>query len=709
MYLRYALISITAYFFAFLSPASAVRVLRSRSLATCSSNSQLSASTFNVDFFPANQSIVFDLSLQSSMSSNITIVANIYAYGISISPITVNPCNLKFSGFCPITTGNIDLEGSYTISGSALDTLKSIPGIAYMVPDLDASVIVRINSTDTGEELACVEASFSNTRSVHSRAVYWVMCVIIGVPLIVFLFFSSAFQTPEMWEICASFLAMFHFSQSQALYGFLAIKLPIVVESWAQNFNWALGIIRLNFMQSIFTWYIKSTGGTPSVLTKLGDHANVILYKRAIEPAVSLWKRTSYSSSSSTSSTTLHGIDRVAYRAGIETTNLFMTGLAFFVILLGFTLILVIVFRVLLELGLLFRSIHDSRALELRVRCNAISKGFFYRVVYVSFTQMAVLSMWEIYTRDSTGAAILGMYIIVDIAILLLWAFIRTVQAVRKMGPFLHNEAVYNLYSDIQHLMRWGFMYVPYKVRYFFFALPILIVSLVDAMFIGFGQGHPVVQGIARFVISIIVFLVYLVLRPFATKHMNAMHCGIAFMGLVSGVFILIMCEAFEVNELVRQVIGIVMFALNALTLLFMILGVYIRALVLLCRRHPKGTYSRMIEVPTDSSETKVSTGFDNSDPFSADMHGKEGPLEPSSRSHGSSDVRRVDAARTYPWEVVEDASYASLHGPAELQRPHVRNAEYSESSVTGRMSDAGNSSAPSYTNRDPYTRTANR
>jgi hypothetical protein len=128
----------------------------------------------------------------------------------------------------------------------------------------------------------------------------------------------------------------------------VTVQLPPIVAAWTQNFQWAMGIIKLSFMQTIFTWYIKSTGGTPSTLLLQPVGTNVIVEKRGLIPLMarslqhlrrmhpssllSFVKR--QSESSPDSALTLKGLQRVAYRAGIEQTNLFMTGYAFFIVLI---------------------------------------------------------------------------------------------------------------------------------------------------------------------------------------------------------------------------------------------------------------------------------------------------------------------------------------------------------------------------------------
>lgn len=658
------------------------RFISADSLSTCMTDSQLSASKLYASYFPDNQSVAFDISIQSLVSTNVSIDVDISAYGIEIKKV-IDPCDMEISGFCPMQTGNIALSGSHTLTGEALSILDSIPSIAYTVPDLDAVVTINIYESDTNTQLACVRTTVQNGRSVYHRAVYWVMCMVIGIPLLIFLLISPVLQTPALWEIVETMITLFQFAQIQALYSMMATSLPAIIYSWGRNFMWSMGIIRIGFMQDVFTWYVKSTGGTPSTLVDLGIHANVALAKRGIDLG-SLAKRATTTVTTSTSdSITLRGIKRISYMMGIETTNFFATGFSFFIILLFFSLLVAMASRFIVEMVLLASRNQALKKQRIRLYWKSISKGFFYRVIFVGFTQMSVLSMWEIYTRDSSALAFLSMYVIVDMAVLLCYAFVRTIQIIRKTGPYSHPDVLYNLYSDTQHLMRWGFMYVQLDVRFFYFTFPLLLITLVRSMFIGFGQDSPKVQGCAMFGISVVVFALMVILRPYATKHMNTLHIGVALMNLISGSFILVMCQAFYVEELARQVIGIIFFALNAITMLLLILGIFIRTLIVLFRKSGHGTYYRILD---DQSEKATSYNKSIKDMSSSDMAFSD-PAYSRTTLRSSVDLNtpeypfsnRNDSDSTFtnnkyvsPWDAIEEASYANLRGNTDVEQPFM-------------------------------------
>ena len=185
-------------------------------------------------------------------------------------------------------------------------------------------------------------------RLLNQKVVGWVTAIIAGGALLSSAIASGLGHSNTAAHVSSAAVLLFGYFQAVAIAGMVSVRLPPIVASWTQNFQWSMGIIKLSFMQTIFTWYIKSTGGTPSTLLLQPVGTNVVVEKRSLLPNLAVRsvqhlrrlhpttllnfvKR--QTETSPNSAMTIKGIERVAYRAGIEQTNLFMTGYAFFIIL----------------------------------------------------------------------------------------------------------------------------------------------------------------------------------------------------------------------------------------------------------------------------------------------------------------------------------------------------------------------------------------
>ena len=103
--------------------------LSSTSLATCQEDSLITASLFDVTFFPGNDTIYYDINANASVTGNVSLTLQVIAYGYYLQPIDINPCDGSSlsTNFCPIETAGepIDLQASSPVPA---DIVSRIPG-----------------------------------------------------------------------------------------------------------------------------------------------------------------------------------------------------------------------------------------------------------------------------------------------------------------------------------------------------------------------------------------------------------------------------------------------------------------------------------------------------------------------------------------------------------------------------------------------------
>ncbi len=186
-------------------------------------------------------------------------------------------------------------------------------------------------------------------------------------------------------HIASNTLSLFGYFQAQAMLGLCAVPLPPVVKSWTQDFQWSMGIINVAFIQNILTWYQRSTGGTASTIldTLRTVSVQVEKVKRSVpmvDSAVGLVQRSTVglakrAAQTESGSYIVYGIQRVAFRAGIETTNLFLTGLTFFYVFMILAALGVVVFKAYCEVAVKMRIMKSDTFLEFRHGWLTVLKG----------------------------------------------------------------------------------------------------------------------------------------------------------------------------------------------------------------------------------------------------------------------------------------------------------------------------------------------
>jgi len=386
--IRAPLLLIFFYLFALPASAASSKILETNSLNTCQDDSKFTASLFRLRYNPSidTNNVEVNITATSTISAKVLFDISVSAYGYPLFNKVIKPCDIGLAGFCPMNAGNLGIPPfRLTVDPS----VANVPDIAFTFPDIDAKVKVFINATDgplAGQSVACLEATVSNGKTVDLDGVKWAAAIVAGLALASSAFLSGLGHSNAASHVAATALALTSYFQSQAIIGLVGIPLPPVVQSWTQDFQWSLGIVNVGFMQEIFTWYQRSTGGTAAQIIDTLTITSVEVMKRSepyVEPGLGLFKRatamvprsvTEHASGlvkrgnikTDYGSYIVYGIQRVAFRAGIETTNVFLTGIVSFYVVMVFAAIIVALFKGFCELAAKARWIKGDTFLDFR-------------------------------------------------------------------------------------------------------------------------------------------------------------------------------------------------------------------------------------------------------------------------------------------------------------------------------------------------------
>ncbi|EAQ92408.1 hypothetical protein CHGG_00643 [Chaetomium globosum CBS 148.51] len=612
---------------AFASPVASEYILQSNSLNACQENSGFTASLFKVVFTPNNHTANVDIVAVSSVQGSVIFDVSISAYGYEIIKRKVDPCDAGLAGLCPMTAGKIPLNFNLNVGEEALG---QIPSIAYTFPDLDAKVKVFINMTDgaeAGKSVACVEADISNGKTVDLLGVKWATAIVAGLALVSSAIVSGLGHQNAAAHVAANALSLFGYFQAQAMLGLTGVPLPPIVMSWTQDFQWSMGIIHVSFMQDIFTWYQRATGGTPSTIFDSLTTVSVQVEKRAVEFGMGLAKRSLAmmprtisepmsaimkrelikrgNIQTSSGSYIVYGIQRAAFRAGIESTNLFMTGLIFFCLLVIITCASVAAFKGMLEVAAKKKWIPGDKFLEFRNGWLTVLKGILFRLTLIGFPQMTILCLWEFTQKDSAAEVVLAVFFLLGMGVTLGWAASKVIMIARRSVMMHHNPA-YILFSDPQALNKWGFLYVQFRASAYYFIVPVLGYALVKAMFVAFAQDKGTVQAVGFILIEAAALIAASVLRPWMDKKTNSFNIAICAMNFVNSIFLLIFTEVFNQPPLVTGVVGLVLWIANAVFALILLLMLIVSTIFVFFRENPDGRYQIMADDRTSFMKSQT-------------------------------------------------------------------------------------------------------
>ncbi|KAF1848911.1 TRP-domain-containing protein [Cucurbitaria berberidis CBS 394.84] len=602
---------------------SAERIIESKSLNPCMSNSSFSATLFNVAFTPGNRSLDFKIEGISNIAGKIEAEMELLVYGYSAMNEKIDPCNSKeLEGMCPMNAGPLTIKSNFL--DISQDVIDKLPGIAYTIPDLDAIIRIKIKDKTTHEQLACVEAELSNGHSVHQKAVAWTTGIIAGLGLIASAITSGLGHSNTAAHVAANAMSLFGYFQAQAFLGLCAVPLPPIVAAWTQNFQWTMGIIRVGFLQKMATWYQRATGGTPTKhLSQLSFVSVEVQKRKMLKRALdfttgSVGRLMARSNAAATEAQAgggrlvLHGIERVGFKARMETTNIFFTGYVFFVIFVLFTVIGVVAFKFICEGLAKAGRMKSDKFLDFRNGWQTVLKGILFRVVLIGFPQMTVLSFWELTRRDSAGLVVLAILSMLTMIGILAWASSKVVRIAQR-SIAMHKNPAYILYSDPVALNKWGFLYVQFKAAAYWFIIPWLGYLLIKAMFVGLAQGSGKAQAISILIIELGLLVGVSVLRPWMDKKTNGFNIAIAAINFLSAFFLFMFTEIFKQPPIVTGVMGVIFFVVNAAFALVLLLMLLVSSGFALFTKNPDTRYQPMRDDRGSfiKSQTQLTTELD--------------------------------------------------------------------------------------------------
>ncbi|RAK76521.1 transient receptor potential ion channel family protein [Aspergillus fijiensis CBS 313.89] len=611
------------------SVVSATRLIESNALSLCQNSPNFTATYFSVRFTPNNRSLALSFDGVAAISGYVTadIVVNVYGYELTTE--SLNPCTMNLAGLCPMNAGNINVPNANIDIPE--NVVKRIPGIAYTVPDLDASVRIYINSTDAGgESIACIEASLSNGKTVYQKGVGWATAVISGVGLIASAVTASLGNSNTAAHVAANVLSFFGFMQAQAMFGMISVHMPPIVAAWTQNFQWSMGIIRVTFLEKICTWYQRATGGTPStVLSELSTVSVEVMRrrKRSIEgaataAAVRLFKRADgQSATAKTGTVVVRGIKRVGFTAHIEGTNIFLTGLIFFVFFVAVVMIIVGALKAASKLLARYGKIRHDQFADFHV-----SKGILYRMVQIGFPQMCVLCLWEFTQHDSAAEALLAAVMLLSVIGALGWAAVKVILIARN-SVGMHRNPAYILYSDESCLNKLGFLYVQYRATAYYFLVPAMTYVILKAMFIGLSQEAPIVQTVALVIIETLMLIGISILRPWMDRKTNGYNIAIGAINFVNAIFLLFFSQVFDQPGIVTGVMGVIFFVYNAAFVLVLLVLVLVTSAFAIFSKNPDLRYQPMRDDRGSFIKSQSQLGMTELDALGSTARG-ESPLK---------------------------------------------------------------------------------
>ena len=575
----------------FVSTTEARRKLSATSLVTCMDNSQISPSYFNVTFNPDDRSLRYALDLTTSISGYITAHVQVYAYGFLIIEKDINVCSLGWKQFCPIYPGALQVDSVQYISS---EYTKQIPGIAYQVPDIDAVVKLVVKERDSQETLSCLQANFSNGKTISQTGVKWATACIAGLGLIVAAMLSTFGNSNAASHISANSLSLFLYFQSVVVVSMQAVeRVPPIASAWSENLAWSMGLIRIQFMQNIFRWYIQLTGGSPTTyFISTTKQVLVQKHKRSLDYVAGVAKRSlEYALRSHSNLYVLRGIKRIGYNSKIEPTSIVATGYTWFVLIGYLLVVLMVLVKSVIVLLTRAKKINPRTFNSFRGSFPNLIKGSLLRYIAIGSTQLIIFSLWEFTQNDSPAMVVLAVLFVLLLLGVLGWSYFN-VMRIGKQSIRSYNNPAALLYGDNKVLQKWGFCYTMFHANKYWFGVVLMGYNVFKALFIAFCQDAGKVSVLPVFVADL-AYTIYLIWTgPYLNKPTNVINYMMSIVTTINSFLFLFFSDLFGQPAPVASIMGWVFFILNAAFSLILLILVIVFVLLSVVSKNPDARFA---------------------------------------------------------------------------------------------------------------------
>lgn len=492
-----------------------------------------------------------------------------------------------------------------------------IPSIAFSVPDLDGSAKLELKSAETGQDLACIQSTVTNGKTMNVPAVSYVAVGIAGAALA--LSAAGAIASaghPGSTAPSPTFFEVVGWFQGVATNGMLSVKYPSVYQSFTKNFAFSTGLVPWGSMQNTIDTFRQRTGGNLTddsykylknatlVYTSDGNSSSVA--KRSLDAVLEAsWhyirdvttdvNGTSTSTGASSTTTNASSSDNkvMHYVSGIQAyveqltipqANTFMTVLLIFAIVIAAITVGILLFKVILELFALMGNLPHA--------LNSFRKRYWWRLGKAIVNLILLLyGIWTLYcvyqftNGDSWAAKVLAGISWSLFTIVLAFFTFKIWSEARKYKKLDGDARA--LYENKETWMKYSLFYDAYKKGYWWLFVPAIIYMFARNTVIAAANGHGLVQTIGQMAVEILMLILLLWSRPYQMKSGNWINIIIQVVRVLSVVCILVFVEELGISQSTKTITGVVLIVVQSVLTGLLAILIGVNAIIACVRENP--------------------------------------------------------------------------------------------------------------------------
>lgn len=483
---------------------------------------------------------------------------------------------------------------------------------------------MKTKDPKTGKEqdVACIKSQVTNQKTTDVPGITWAAAAIAAAALLVSALsglaaLGASSSGTGVATSSPTFTEVVHWFQGIAMNGMISVQYPSVYRSFTQNFAFSTAIIPWNGMEMSIDSFRSSTGGdlTGDSVQDLKNSTIVYsqpdtspnLSKRAVGEAIHstlLYIRDGVQTNVNGTTNNAGGQppangsapapQNQKYVSGIEgyvaavtvpKSNVFMTALLIFAIVLASITAGILLFKVILEAWALFGKFPK--------KLTSFRKNYWW-LLAKTITNLILLlyGVWTLYCvyqlkeGDSWAAKLLAA-VTLSIFTVLLAGFTWKIWSMAHKHKKAQGDASAILYEDKEIWRKYSIFYDSYKRSYWWLFVPSIVYMFAKGCVLAGADQHSLVQTGGLIIVDTIFLVLLLLLRPYNLKSGNWINITIQVVRVISVVCVLIFVEKLGFSQTTKTVTGVILIALQgALTGLLGIL-IAVNAIINCARMNP--------------------------------------------------------------------------------------------------------------------------
>jgi Transient receptor potential (TRP) ion channel/ML-like domain len=504
-----------------------------------------------------------------------------------------------------VPSGSFAAQGEQVIPAAYAN---QIPSIAFSVPDLDGQAKLLLNSK-SGQEIACIQSGVSNGKSLQLPAVSYAAA---GVAAAALLFSGlSALVTaghPGSTSSSPGFGEVMGWFHSVATSGMLSVEYPAVYRSFTSNFGFSTGLFQWAQLQTSIDNFRLSTGGNLtgdsyqdlSNSTVASSNAssttkrsiNLFLERSLLASRDSISTSVTNSTSNNTTTPTnsssvtnfVHGIQTYAAELMIPQSNVFMTVLLVFALVIAAIAVGILLFKVILEAWALYGTFPKKLSGFRKNYWDLLSRTI-TNLILVLYGIWTLYCVFQFTRGDSWAAKVLaGITLAVFTSVLAFFTF-RIWQLARRYKKAQGDASI--LYEDKETWRKYSLFYDVYKKEYWWLFVPLIIYMFARGCVIAGGDGHGLIQTGGQLIVESLMMILLLWSRPYATKSGQWINLAIQAVRVLSVACILVFVQELGVSQTTKTIFGVVLIAVQSTLTGLLAILIAVNALIVCIRENP--------------------------------------------------------------------------------------------------------------------------